>query len=161
MYILNESEKKKIKTFLSEIPRLPLDSAIAAYYVKNTGSKLDDYIEYLKENSKEFYNVQHKIAIQSINYNKTRFGVIASDFSKIIKDNPEFKQLLLFVFMMNHENININWLKKLKLGVIVDSFIYELQKYSLAEILHGMCNIHRFTHQVGFHYIVTYPAQYL
>lgn len=154
-YSTKKSDKEKLRAFLEDIPKLPLDSAIAAYYIKNTGTELKDYLKYLQECSAEFQKVQHKIAINNINYDKTRFGIIASDFNKIIKDNPNFKELLLFISMINCSCIKISFLKRFKPGFIVDNFIYELQKYSLAEVKQEFCNIHKFTHKVGFHYIIT------
>ena len=94
----NYASRKNLKEFLIGIPRLPLDSVITAYYVKNTGVSFDDYLRYLQEYSEDFQKVVHKIASYNVNYNETRFGIIASDFRKIIGDDAQFKDLLFFCF---------------------------------------------------------------
>lgn len=83
---VGEIDKKKLKVFLDDIPRLPLDSAITAYYIKNTKIGFNEYLKYLQEYSDDFQKVQQKIAINSTNYDKTRFGIISSDFREIMKD---------------------------------------------------------------------------
>lgn len=151
----NYASRKNLKEFLIGIPRLPLDSVITAYYVKNTGVSFDDYLRYLQEYSEDFQKVVHKIASYNVNYNETRFGIIASDFRKIIGDDAQFKDLLFFVSMLNHARIKVSFLKKLKPEVVVDNFLYELQRYSLAEVRQDFCSMHKFIHKVGFHYIST------
>ena len=148
-------DKKELEEFLRNIPRLPLDTAITAYYIKNTGIRLNDYLKYLQEYSDDFQKIQYKITASSINYSQTRFEIISSDSREIIKDNPEFKDLLLFIAAINNRGIKINDLKRLKPDIVVDSFLYELQKYSLIEVVQGSCNMHKFIHKVSFHYILT------
>lgn len=150
-----EDKKENLKTLLQNIPLLPLDTAIAAYYVKNTCVVLNDYIRYLQEFSYDFQKVQAQIAINHIDYDKTRFSIIASDFNEIICSNSEFKELLLFVCLMNPQYISIKHLKQLKNSVTVDNFIYELQKYSLIYANENIFNMHRFIQKTGLYYIIT------
>lgn len=116
---------------------------------------MDDYVHYLQKFSYYFQRVQTQIAINHVNYDKTRFGIIASDFNEIIRSNPEFKDLLLFTCFMSSQYISINYLKQLKEGVIVDNFIYELQKYSLIYVNDNVFSMHRFLQRIGLYYIIT------
>ncbi len=150
----NAIKKTQLIAFLEKIPQYPLDTAIAGHYIKNTGIKLCDYTNYLLNFSYDFQDVQKKIAIDQMGYNQTRFSIIASDFSEIIRNNDAFKKLLLYLCLMN-SSVSIDSLKKLEKHTIVDDFIYTLQKYSLVTMRDGSFFIHTFVQRMGLLYMMS------
>ncbi|MDR1362022.1 MAG: LuxR C-terminal-related transcriptional regulator [Holosporaceae bacterium] len=152
----NFSQKKtgEIKNFLKQIPTMPLDVSAAAYYLKNTNASFEDYIKITEKTTEDFEKIQSKLLEESINYSKTRYGIITSTFEEIIRQNRNFKELLLFICLLDSQGIPKKLLKSVADSVLVDNFIYNLRKHSLITYDDDRISIHRSTQNIGLSYFM-------
>jgi hypothetical protein len=84
---------------------MPLDVSAAAYYLKNTNASFEDYIKITEKTTEDFEKIQSKLLEESINYSKTRYGIITSTFEEVIRQNINFRDLLLFVCLLDSQGI--------------------------------------------------------
>lgn len=119
------------KEFLEKIPPFPLDISTAAYYLKVTHISYKEYLENLENYHQDFAKIQEHLLKEAGSYINTRYGVISFSLEQLIKDHQDFGPLLLFVSLLDSQNIPIALLKTYKSDVVVDNFIYHLKKYSL------------------------------
>ncbi len=151
--------KKEIQQFLTEIPSFPLDVSVAAYYIKETNIPYRKYLDILKENEKELSGLQENILKESGNYNKTRYKIISLPLQNLMKVHPEFPSLLIFIGLLDSQNIPKELLNIYKDNLIVDSFILNLKKYSLVSDASPsspsdpIINIHRSTQKIILDYL--------
>lgn len=146
---LSKVQRDETIAFSQNLPSFPLDITIAAYYLKETKSSYTNYLEHIKRNSEEFIKIQ-EVFLESIgDYVKTRYGIVTLSLQHLIFSNPDFKDLLLFISLLDSQNIPKNLLKKYKNEVIVDDFIYNLKKYSL--ITNETEGSHKFTPSISIH----------
>lgn len=151
---LSKQKEYEIKEFLKRIPSMPLDISAAAYYLKNTNASFDDYIKITERSTEDFEKIQSKLLEESINYSKTRYGIIVSTFEEIIRQNKNFKALLLFVCLLDSQRIPKKVLKDVIDPVQVDNFIYNLRKHSLITYDDDKISIHRSTQNIGLSYLM-------
>lgn len=128
---LDAVETAGVKKFLDIIPSYPLDITIAAYYLKLTNTSFDQYLEKLKQANNDFDEVQSAILKEIGNYTKTRYSIITLSLQHLIESCQGFEDLVLFVSMLDSQNIPRDILDKYKASTIVDKFIFNLKKYSL------------------------------
>jgi DNA-binding CsgD family transcriptional regulator/tetratricopeptide (TPR) repeat protein len=126
-----DAQIKRTENFLRDIPSLPLDVSIAAYYIKATNLPYEKYSENLKKYDKDFEDLQASILKEVSYYNKTRYTLITFSFQQIINTHKDFAGLLLLISLVDSLNIPIDLLKADTNEVVVDNFIYHLKKYSL------------------------------
>lgn len=124
-------QKKVIKKFLNQIPPFPLDVSIAAYYIKETKTPYDTYIKYLNAHTPEFHQLQENVLKGTGGYEKTRHHIVSLSLKKLINSNPQYKNLLLFISLLDSKNIPRDLLYSYKDRLVVDNFIHDLNKYSL------------------------------
>lgn len=122
---------EETKKFLNNIPSFPLDVSIAAYYIKTTNTSYKKYLEYLANATKDFEDVQKNLLKESGDYTKTRYSIISLSLHQLINAHKDFPGLLLYVSLLDSQNIPKELLDKYKGSAIVDSFICYLKKYSL------------------------------
>lgn len=158
--IVNEKryDSKQVINFLEHIPPFPLDVSIAAYYIKTTDTSFAQYIIHLNQNSNGFDNIQSMLLKEAGDYNHTRYNIITLSLEHLISSHPDFKDLLLFISLLDSQNIPRELLDKYKNHIIVDSFIYNLKKYSLISgesltPLGEVFNIHRSTQAISLAYL--------
>jgi tetratricopeptide (TPR) repeat protein/DNA-binding CsgD family transcriptional regulator/GTPase SAR1 family protein len=151
-----------IKIFLKEIPSFPLDVSVAAYYLKATNLSFESYLNRLKQDRKDFEDVQHNLLKEAGDYQKTRYEIITLSLKQLIKTHPDFQDLLLLISMIDSQNIPRQLLDFCKEKTAVDNFIYSLKKYSL--IMNESSNlppsgltlsIHRSTQEICLKYIIS------
>jgi tetratricopeptide (TPR) repeat protein/DNA-binding CsgD family transcriptional regulator len=128
---LSSLDKEEAKKFLNNIPPFPLDVSMAAYYLKVTNISYEEYIQNIKANKKSFSNFQSNIFKEFCSYSETRYGIITLSLQKIIGESKDFVDLLLFMSLLNSQNIPREILEKHNDNIVVDNFIYYLKKYSL------------------------------
>ncbi len=126
------SQKKEMREFLTEIPSFPLDVSVAAYYLKATHISYNDYLKNINMCNTELSHVQKEILQESgNNYSKTRHSIITLTLRHLIETDENFKDLLLFISLLDSQNIPRELLNNYKADAVVDNFIYHLKKHSL------------------------------
>lgn len=123
-------QAKEVKLFLEHIPSFPLDVSIAAYYLKATQIPYATYLENLTKFNKDFESIQQDLLKEAGDYTKTRYGIMALSLEYIINAHKDFKNLLLFISLLDSQNIPRDLLDQYKDKAVVDNFIYHLKKYS-------------------------------
>ncbi|MDR2107804.1 MAG: LuxR C-terminal-related transcriptional regulator [Holosporaceae bacterium] len=151
---LDKNLQSHLKKFLSNIPRMPLDVCAAAYYLKNTEISLEDYEKIMETSGKDLSDVQGVLLEENVNYSRTRYSIISSVFEEILKENPQFKSLLLFMCLLDSQNIPKSLMKTCADSVTVDKFIHNLRKNSLTVGGKDDFSIHRSSQSIGLDYIL-------
>jgi tetratricopeptide (TPR) repeat protein/DNA-binding CsgD family transcriptional regulator len=128
---LGHSEQEKARFFLDSIPPFPLDILSAAYYLKATNISYEKYLEHLSEQNRDFANLQENVLKETSGYAKTRYGILSLSLKNLMGTHEDFGNLLLFISLLDSQNIPRNLLDRFKSDVVVDSFIYYLKNYSL------------------------------
>ena len=153
-------QKEKARAFLQHIPPFPLDVSIAAYYLKTTNVSYEKYLDHIKIPHKDFTAIQENVIKEATDYTKTRYGIITLSLDNLIEADSDFASLLLFISLLNDQNIPIDLLNTYKNDIIVDNFIYHLKKYSLITrestspvILSPLFSIHPSTQEVSLDYL--------
>ena len=126
--------KKEIKEFLKKLPPFPLDISTTAYYIKNTKISFEEYLKRAKALNENFEKAKSIFLEEMTGCAKTRYGIIALTLQRLIKVQPEFEELLLFISLLDSQNIPIKLLKKFKSALIVEQFIHHLRKHSFINI---------------------------
>lgn len=138
--IYNEEENKSndrqdnigtIDEFLEKLPPYPLDISIAAYYLKLTNTSFTKYLEDLTLESNDFEKIQTYILNETGDYTKTRYNIVTITLENLTKSNKEFADLLLFISLLDSNNISRSILDQYKDPTLVDEFIIKLKKHSL------------------------------
>ncbi len=159
---LSEGEKERAITFLKNIPPFPLDVTVAAYYIKDSQISYEQYLERIVTYSKAFEKVQETLLEEVSGYNKTRYGIIKLSLQKLIDSNLAFKDLLLFICLIDSQNIPKNLLEFHGNTVIIEDFTHALKKYSLVtselpSVKEGelsLFSLHRSTQTMGQAYLL-------
>lgn len=128
---LTLSEKEETIEFLDKLPSFPLDISIAAYYLKATHTAYSQYLENLVQNDKDFIDLQMSLLKGAGDYIKTRYGIVTLSIQHLMSVNKDFADLLLFISLLDSQEIPRDLLDKYKDSNLIDSFIYHLKKCSL------------------------------
>lgn len=124
-------ESETLNRFLHEIPPYPLDVSVAAYYVKSSNIDLEDYLKKSISDKSDFFRSQESLLKEIGDYEKTRQQIITLSLEKIIGKISDYRDLLLFICLVDSQNIPKEMLYKLKNPFIVDNFLNQLRKFSL------------------------------
>lgn len=128
---LNSDKIKETKQFLSEIPSFPLDVSIAGYFLKSTNTTYPTYLDSIQKNQKEFTDIQENLLKDAGDYLNTRYQIITLSLKELLDKNKDFDSLLLFISLLDSQNIPVDLLKTFKDEMIVDNFIFHLKMFSL------------------------------
>jgi DNA-binding CsgD family transcriptional regulator/Tfp pilus assembly protein PilF len=127
----SNTQKDQAETFLAHIPPFPLDVSISSYYLKVANISYKEYLNRLNKYDEQFIGIQEELFKDTSDYAKTRYSIIATSLQKVIEENKEFAGLLLYISLLDYQDIPRNLLSAYKKDVVIDSFIYNLKKYSL------------------------------
>ncbi|WP_010301658.1 tetratricopeptide repeat protein [Candidatus Odyssella thessalonicensis] len=127
------AQKEDIRKFLEKIPSFPLDTSVAAYYLKATNISYEKYLGAMAQNNKDFLKLQETLLREAGGYTKTRYGIITTSLQRLIETHKDFCELLLFISLLDSQNIPKDLLVAYKNSEVADNFIYHLNKYSLIE----------------------------
>lgn len=154
------ARNEQVTTFLNDIPPFPLDVSIAAYYLKSTNVPYQAYLEKLTQYDKDFEGIQQTLLEEASAYTKTRYGIITLSLQHIINAHQDFLDLLLFISLLDSQNIPRDLLEQHKSSTVVDNFIYNLKRHSLvtneAILFSGSTptfSIHRSTQAITLAYL--------
>lgn len=125
------AHKEEANTFLKSIPPFPLDISIAAYYIKSTNISYEKYLKRLEEYHKDFIEMQENVLKGTSDYSKARYSIISLSLDCLFEMHQDFPYLLLFMSLLDSQNIPRDLLEAHINGVSVDNFIFNLKKYSL------------------------------
>lgn len=155
-----ESDIEKIKLFLHDIPPFPLDVSIAAYYLKITNVPYEKYLDHVRDHDRDFANIQENVLKEATHYTKTRYKIITLSLQQLINTHKDFMDLLLFISLLDFNNIPRDTLNLFKRDLVVENFIYNLKKYSLithesaSSVIPQIFSIHRSTQEISLDYII-------
>ncbi|MBX9786075.1 MAG: tetratricopeptide repeat protein [Alphaproteobacteria bacterium] len=154
------AQNEQATKFLNDIPPFPLDVSIAAYYLKSTNVPYQTYLEKLTQYDKDFEGIQQTLLEEASAYTKTRYGIITLSLQNIIDTHQDFLDLLLFISLLDSQNIPRELLERHKSSTVVDNFIYNLKKHSLVTNEAILCSdstptfsIHRSTQAITLAYL--------
>jgi tetratricopeptide (TPR) repeat protein/DNA-binding CsgD family transcriptional regulator len=154
---LTGAEKREALDFLKQIPPFPLDISIAACYLKTMNSSYAKYLEHLKRQDENFTVVQENLLTEVGAYAKTRHKIITTSLKQLLTIHKDFGDLLLFISLLDSQNIPRKLLNTYKNEAVVDNFVYHLKKYSLittgSSALEPSLSIHRSTQDISFDYL--------
>jgi tetratricopeptide (TPR) repeat protein len=124
-------QKEKSLVFLTKIPPFPLDVSMAARYIENTKITYEQYLERISSQGNNYFDISTNKILEGVGcYNKTRYGIISSSFKKLDEMHPDFKELLLFICLLESQQIPRKLLSFYRDDSTVEQFMYELKKYS-------------------------------
>ena len=154
------NQQSMIINFLEKIPPFPLDISVAASYIKELKTSYTEYLKHIAESKEEFITVQKTILNDISEYNKTRYDIVTLSVKHIIKAHSDFVDLLLFISLIDSEDIPKDLLIRYKGDIIVSQFIHELKKFSLITEKSPINNdypatlyIHRSTQEITLAYL--------
>ncbi|MBW8309380.1 MAG: hypothetical protein K0M45_07095 [Candidatus Paracaedibacteraceae bacterium] len=149
-------QQGQAEDLLTHIPSFPLDISIATNYLKATHQPFESYINKLSNYNKDFLEAEENTLRDSLDSPNTRYSIISASLKKIIDKHPDFSELLLFVSLLDSQDIPRSVLNKYKNEAIVDNLIYHLKKYSLIITSPGQkeenLSIHRSTQRLSLAY---------
>lgn len=129
---ISSIQEQAVKKFLKNIPLFPLDISIAAYYLKDTRIEWQQYVQKINQYSQEFDHAQQNLLEEVMgDYSKTRHGILTLSIQKLIDTNPQFKNLLFFICLLDSQQIFLELLDKYYSPDVTNKFLQELKKYSL------------------------------
>ncbi|MCI5057761.1 MAG: tetratricopeptide repeat protein [Flavobacteriales bacterium] len=150
------SQMIETTVFLEKVPPFPLDVSVAAFYLNATNIPYETYLENLMTYGQDFEKVQKNLLKEAGDYTKTRYGIITLSLQKLLNIHKDFADLLLFVNLLDSQDIPVDLLKQYKNNHIVENFIYTLKKYSLItseDHLTPNISIHRSTQEISLTYL--------
>lgn len=153
---VDSEHTKQINTLLKELSPLPLDISTAAYYIKDTKISYQEYLECIRTSNIDFLKTQENLLRDNSDYTKTRYGIIKLTLKKIIEEHPDFKALLLFISLVDSQNIPKDLLISYKKQNVVDQFMHCLRRHSLmtSEENASTFSLHRSTQEIMLAYLV-------
>ena len=156
----NSLKKENARKFLHKIPPYPLDVLLAAYYLKSTQVSYDKYLKYLGKGNIDFEKTREDVLKEAENYKKTRYHIVILSFKKLMETHKDFADLLLFICLLDSQDIPIELLELYKNEIVVSDFIYHLKKYSLITdkfsqflLSSKTISLHRCTQEIGLTYL--------
>ena len=152
---ITESQEEEMKGFLEKIPPFPLDVSIAAYYLKTTNASYQSYLENITLCDKDFIALEEDLLKDAGNYLKTRYSIITLSLQHIINIHKDFRDLLIFISLLDSQNISRELLNNFKSASIVDRFIFYLKKHSLltSKTSSPLLSLHRSTQAIILRYL--------
>lgn len=128
---LLDEQRQYSKEFLENIPSFPLDVSAAAYYLKITGTSFKDYLKNLNSCDVDFERLQSTLLKEMGGYTQTRYNIITMSLERLIHANKNFKDLALFISIIDSQKIPRDLLNKYQTDTVVGEFIFNFKKYSL------------------------------
>jgi DNA-binding CsgD family transcriptional regulator len=158
---VSDLEKRQLENLIQTLPSFPLDVSTAAHYIKREKISYEKYLKYISKPDQDLSDLQEESLKDIDEYNKTRYQIITTSIKHIISTNPEFKELLFLITMLDPESIPKDLLTSYKDEIIINKLMYELRKFSLiTENIETASNnissfsIHRSTQAIAFSYLM-------
>jgi len=159
--LLTSSQQQAATDFLERIPSFPLDVSLAAFYLRSTQIPYQQYLDNLEIHNEGFEKIQKNILLDSGDYVKTRFGILAYTLEQILKKDKDYKDLLIFISLLDPLNIPKDLLIQYKGKETAENFIYDLKNYSLITVSDlnpqkkfSVFSLHRSTQKIMKDYLI-------
>lgn len=158
---LQRNANLTVRNFLKEIPSFPLDISIAAHFIRETNIKYQTYIDYIKTHQEKLPKIFSDITKENMDYNKTRYSIIALSVEKILKLNPRYNLHLLMISLLDSQEIPEDLLVNFDKKIDIHKFLHTLRSYSLISEQHlfgpkenyKTFSMHRSLQNVLHHYL--------
>ena len=152
---LSPEKRQSIQAFLTQISRFPLDISLAANYIRDAHLSFDQYLERLESHSASFHQHEKTLWQEVSDYTKTRYAIVTLSIERLLDHNPRYLGLLWMLAFVDSQNIPIQLLQCGEEPTVVDSFIHDLQKFSLITIEPSdhTFSMHRVTQTILRHYL--------
>lgn len=140
-----------LQKFLKNIPSFPLDVSTAAYFIKNTGIEYAEYLKYLQNSNSIFINNRDHILKKVDDKYIARYKIVETTINGIIKNNPKFREKLLWISFLDPSNIPMDLLNDQYGRATALPLILDLSRYSLInynEAVAGKLYFHRSIHNI-------------
>ena len=121
-----KEENKTLAKIVNEIPPFPLDISVAAHCLKGAHMSYQQFLDHLLPKNDKFNNLD-----EIDEYQKYRYDIVTLAAQNLIEKKYGFKELLLFISLLDSQNIPRQLLSKYKNNIIVDQFIHDLKGFSL------------------------------
>jgi len=149
--------KAYLVKFIQKIPGFPLDVSSAAYYLKITGTSYEKYLDKINLDQQGLYLLKSSILREIKDYSLTRYNIITMSIEHLLQQNNDFKDLLLYISLLDSQKIPRELLIKYKNENIVNAFIFHLNKYSL--VINDIpgeeyISVHRSTQKIIFDFFM-------
>jgi tetratricopeptide (TPR) repeat protein len=148
--------------FLEKLPPYPFDISLAATYLKVEKISYNKYLKEISEHREGFLAAQKAILNDIGEYNQTRYDIVTFSVKNLINIHHDFKDLLLFISLIDSKNISKDLLMAYKDEFVVSKFIHELKKFSLireqspaTSLSPATFSIHHTTQQIILAYLTT------
>lgn len=128
---VSQLHEAETRLFLNKLPPYPLDISIAAHYLRTANIPYATYLNHLSNYDEEFLTIQENLLKESGNYTKTRTSIITLSLQNLIQTHKDFADLLLFICLLDSQDIPREIINSYKKDITVDNFIYHLKKHSL------------------------------
>ena len=152
---LSKEQNEEIDKFLENIPPMPLDISNAAYYIKSTNASFEKYLEIVRSPNEELDDLHSKFVEEGAEHKKTRYKMTMAAFNKLTKENPKFKELLLFVCLLDSKNIPRKYLDQYEDFLVVTNFIDNLRRFFSVNLNNGTFSIHKSIQEIGLIHLNT------
>src|SRR3989338_8750287 len=111
------------------------------------------------QNNMDFASIQEGLLRDAGNYTKTRYALVTLSIERLINTHKNFGDILLFISLLDSQNIPRGLLDTYKNNTVVDNFIYHLKKYSFItnesffRPLGQTISLHRSTQSIALNYL--------
>lgn len=91
---------EKLKQFLEYIPPYPLDILLASNYINKHNTNFNEYLNKISNHAGDSFS-NNDISQDIGRYSNTRYAIVATSIKKIIDNNPEFKEYILHLGLVD------------------------------------------------------------
>lgn len=154
--------------FLKDIPPFPLDVIVAAHYLQESKISYASYLHLLSKQDSAFAKTQETLLKDMSDYTKSRYRIIILSLQKLMEKNPDYRDLLVFISLLDSQDIPRNLLVHYKNASVVDALVHDLKTNSLIFVKEHTANskepdtqisptfsIHRSTQQIFYNHFLT------
>ena len=152
--LLTNSDQKRVSDFLINLSPFPLDITAAACYIKGTNISYQEYLQAISTPNKfDIVSLLKEVS----NYDRSRYSILSLSLKKILEIHPDFKEMLLFICLIDPQDVPKNLLMLYKNSSLVNDFLHQLQKYALLIDGTDSFSLHHSIHAMCKAYIKTQP----
>lgn len=108
-----------------------MDISLAAYYLKKVPISFEEYIKNAHKNAGKLNSNNMTNQSHNVDFSYSRRALIHASIAKVIEKNPEFKNIIFLISLLDPHDIPTNLLGVYKDPILVGQLLHELETYSL------------------------------